>query len=192
MYKHQEHTPHRLTTGTAITALLLSLPVCLTLWRLSSTAETEHLDIEPSAVIISRDRFGQTKRLELVAVIKTALVGRSAFIGANVDRTYTDVEHLRRTVLGMPSDATITFRYGVAYPIGFDLRTGQVGAPLAASVFDHEERQSHVAITSKLLRPGRWILTASFTPLYATREAPASRLCGRTLCSRLCKVRCTD
>jgi hypothetical protein len=117
MNKYQSHS---------IAMLLLAQSGWAALWHFTQVTEPETIAAGIERSEVDRDRFGHTKRTEFVSAIKTALAGRSAFIGANVDRTYTDVEHLRRTALGIPSEATITFRYGVAYPIGFDLRPGRV------------------------------------------------------------------
>jgi hypothetical protein len=108
----------------AASALLLGL-AGWTLWRLTPALDPRHNDAQPESVI-NRDHFGQTTLTNHVAVLNSALAGRSDFIGARVDRTYGEIGIVRRTILGLPSDATIAIRYSVTYPIGFDIRPGRV------------------------------------------------------------------
>jgi hypothetical protein len=109
----------------AASALLLGL-AGWALWRLTPALDPRHTDAQPERVIINRDHLGQTTLTNHVAVLNSALAGRSAFVGARVDRTYSEIGIVRRTILGLPSDATIALRHSATYPIGFDMRPGRL------------------------------------------------------------------
>lgn len=76
------------TLHRAVSVLLLGF-ASWALWHLTQANDAETIATEVERFEVDRSRLGHTKRTELVSVIMTALAARSAFIGANVDRTYT-------------------------------------------------------------------------------------------------------
>lgn len=69
--------------------------------------------------------LGSTRLTDYVAVTRAALEGRASLLAANVSRDYVQVEHVHRTLLGIPSDAAVLLQYAVEYPVGFDLQPGR-------------------------------------------------------------------
>lgn len=120
------HSLHSSKTMQRALSALLFVLFGWVLWRAAPEFYENPSITVAERVISSRGYFEQATRTNYASVINAVLTSRTAFIGARVDRTYNNVEHMRRTILGFSSSATIAVRYSVTYPIGFDLRSGYV------------------------------------------------------------------
>ncbi len=66
--------------------------------------------------------LGHTTYTDYLSVTKQALSAQMKFLAAKVDREYVQVQHIERSVLTVPFDATVTVTYAVEYSFGYDLK----------------------------------------------------------------------
>ncbi len=66
--------------------------------------------------------LGHTTYTDYLSVTKQALSAQMKFLAAKVDREYVQVQHIERSVLKVPFDATVTVIYAVEYSFGYDLK----------------------------------------------------------------------
>ena len=83
---------------------------------------TKLLRVEQALSETKSNLLGYTKYTDYVTESKKAIEGQTKLLTAKVEREYTQIEHIQRSVLHIPSDATIIVKYTVEYSIGFDLR----------------------------------------------------------------------
>ena len=67
--------------------------------------------------------FGFNKYTDYIIAGKKAMEGQQKFLAAKIDREYTVVEHVQKSVLGFRSDGNFLVKYTVEYSVGFDLRS---------------------------------------------------------------------
>ena len=117
----------RLATTTAITAVLAAVATYQYLH--ASAAADPHQSapqsrphaVEKTLSETQQDLLGYTTFTQYLEVTKKAISGRAKFLAARIDRNYVHVEHIRRSALGIKSDATIILNYAVEYSVGYDL-----------------------------------------------------------------------
>ena len=69
-----------------------------------------------------QELLGYTKYTDYLVATKTAMTEQMKFLAAKVDREYNLVEHIQKSKLGIPSEATIILKYSVEYSFGYDLK----------------------------------------------------------------------
>jgi hypothetical protein len=109
----------------AVTAVLAA---AATHQYVQSSAERHQSDllsrlhvVEQTLSATKSELLGYTTFTQYLEVTKKAISGRTKFLAARVDREYVHVEHIRRSALGIKSDATIILKYAVEYSVGYDL-----------------------------------------------------------------------
>jgi len=119
----------RLVTAIIITASIAILAAAAT-HQYAHSAATEHHQsdllsklhiVEHTLSATKQDLLGYTTFTQYLEVTKKAISGRAKFLAATIDRNYVHVEHIKRSALGIKSDATIILRYAVEYSVGYDL-----------------------------------------------------------------------
>jgi hypothetical protein len=121
----QEVPLKRPVTAIAITAVLAA---AATYQYVQFSAERHQSDLLSRLHVVEQtlsqtksELLGYTTFTQYLEVTKKAISGRTKFLAARVDREYVHVEHIRRTALGIKSDATIILKYAVEYSVGYDL-----------------------------------------------------------------------
>jgi len=117
----------RLVVAIAVTASIAALAAAATHQYLQRSAEHRQSDllsrlhvVEQTLSETKQDLLGHTTFTQYLEVTKKAISGRAKFLAARIDRSYVHVEHIRRSALGITSDATIILKYVVEYSIGYD------------------------------------------------------------------------
>jgi len=77
--------------------------------------------VEQTLSETTSELLGYTTFTQYLEVTKKAITGQTRFLAARIDREYVHVEHIRRSALGIQSDATIILKYAVEYSVGYDL-----------------------------------------------------------------------
>jgi len=77
--------------------------------------------MEKTLSATKQDLLGYTTFTQYLEVTKKAISGRAKFLAATIDRNFVHVEHIKRSTLGIKSDATIILNYAVEYSVGYDL-----------------------------------------------------------------------
>lgn len=115
----------RLVIAIAVTAVLAA---AATYQYVQFSAERHQSDLLSKLHVVEQtlsetksELLGYTTFTQYLEVTKKAISGRTRFLAARVDRDYAHVEHIRRSALGIKSDATIILKYAVEYSVGYDL-----------------------------------------------------------------------
>ena len=115
----------KLATTIAITAALAAaatyqyLPASTDSHR--SALQSRLHAVEKTLSETQNDLLGYTTFTQYLEVTKKAISGRAKFLAATIDRQYVHVEHIKRSALGIKSEATIILNYAVEYSVGYDL-----------------------------------------------------------------------
>ena len=112
-----------------LTAVLTAaLAAAATYQYVQFAAERHQSDLLSSLHIVEQilsetksELLGYTSFTRYLEVTKKAITGQTSFLAARIDREYVHVEHIKRSALGITSDATIILRYAVEYSVGYDL-----------------------------------------------------------------------
>jgi hypothetical protein len=127
----------RLITAIAITAVLA---IAATYQYVQFSVERRRSDLLSKLHVVEQtlsqtksELLGYTTFTQYLEVTKKAMSGRTKFLAARVDREYVHVEHIRRSALGIKSDATIILKYAVEYSVGYDLSPESFGVAGDAS-----------------------------------------------------------
>jgi len=78
--------------------------------------------LEEQLSTTKNELLGHTTYTDYLSVTKQALSAQMKFLAARVDREYVQVQHIERSVLKVPFDATVTVTYAVEYSFGYDLK----------------------------------------------------------------------
>jgi hypothetical protein len=80
---------------------------------------------EPATITTQDHLLGKTQSIDLVAITESAITASRQLITVKVSRTYTHIEKIKRSILGVPSDAVISLLYTTEYAVGYDLALGK-------------------------------------------------------------------
>ncbi len=118
----------RARTAIAVTVSIAAIAAAATHQYLQSSTDHHQSDlqsrlhaVEQSLSETQKDLLGFTTFTQYLEVTKKAISGRARFLAARIDRNYVHVEHIRRSALGIQSDATVILKYAVEYSVGYDL-----------------------------------------------------------------------
>ena len=107
----------RPVTAIAITAVLAA---AATYQYVQFSAERHQSDLLSRLHVVEQtlsqtksELLGYTTFTQYLEVTKKAISGQTRFLAARIDGDYVHVEHLRRSALGIKSDATIILNYVV-------------------------------------------------------------------------------
>ena len=78
--------------------------------------------LEEQLSTTKNELLGHTTYTDYLSVTKQALSAQMKFLAARVNREYVQVQHIERSVLKVPFDATVTVTYAVEYSFGYDLK----------------------------------------------------------------------
>ncbi|HRF06907.1 hypothetical protein [Accumulibacter sp.] len=92
--------------------------------RHQSDLQTKLHTVERILSATKQNLLGYTTFTQYLEVTKKAITGRTKFLAARIDRNYVHVEHIKKSALGIKSDATIILTYAVEYSVGYDLSPG--------------------------------------------------------------------
>ena len=80
------------------------------------------MTVEEQLSTTKNELLGYTRYTDYLTVTKRAMSAQMKFLAARVDREYVQVQHIERSILKVPFDATVTVSYAVEYSFGFDLK----------------------------------------------------------------------
>lgn len=115
-------------TAVLTAALAAALAAAATYQYFQFSAERHQADLLSKLHVVEQtlsetksELLGYTSFNRYLEVTKKAITGQTRFLAARVDREYVHVEHIKRSALGIHSDATIILTYAVEYSVGYDL-----------------------------------------------------------------------
>lgn len=100
----------------------VSIGVVSTYAFFETKVQSKIKDVELEAATTKDELLGYTKYTDYIASGKQKLTEQSKFLAAKVVRDYELVEHINKTILTVPLDATISVNYNVEYSFGYDLK----------------------------------------------------------------------
>ena len=117
----------RKTIGTIIAALFLGAAGTYAYVQYQNSLVERGLlarlmTVEEQLSTTKNELLGHTTYTDYLSVTKKALSAQMKFLAAKVDREYVQVQHIERSVLKVPFDATIMVTYAVEYSFGYDLK----------------------------------------------------------------------
>lgn len=80
------------------------------------------MTMEEQLATTKHELFGYSHYTDYLTVTKRAISEQMKFLAAKVDREYVQVQHIERSVLMVPFDATVMVTYTVEYSFGYDLK----------------------------------------------------------------------